>query len=414
MLMPIRPLPLAPSPVPLQAETGVTAALGFHASGLHCGVRRNRSDLALIVSDRPASAAAVFTTNLVKAAPVLVSQAHLLASGGMARGIVINAGNANACTGEHGMQAARAMAAETARLLGVPDCEVLVSSTGVIGEKLPVERILAALPRAAGSLSSSGGLDAANAILTTDTCTKQAVRTVITAQGCSYTMGGVAKGSGMIHPNMATTLGFVTTDAAIAPAMLQASLRRATERSFNRITVDGDTSTNDMVGILANGASGAVIDDAELPAFEAALTDLLTDLARQVARDGEGATRLVTIDVTGAKCEEDAVQVAKTIATSPLVKTAIYGRDANWGRIIAAAGRSGVHVVAERMSITANGLSLLQPGLNASFSEEEALKRLSQDEVTLTIDLGLGDCSATVWTCDLTPGYVTINAAYRS
>jgi len=412
--MPVHPQPLSPSAVPARSDTGVTAALGFDACGLHCGVRRNRPDLALIVSDRPACAAAVFTTNLVKAAPVLVSQANLRASGGIARGIVVNAGNANACTGEHGMQAARAMAAETARLLGVPQCEILVSSTGVIGEKLPVERILAALPRAAARLSGTGGLDAANAILTTDTRTKQAVRTLVTARGHRYTIGGVAKGSGMIHPNMATTLGFVTTDARVAPALLQASLRRATERSFNRITVDGDTSTNDMVAVLANGASGATVDDAELPAFEAALTDLLTDLARQVARDGEGATRLVTIDVTGAESEDDAVQVAKTIATSPLVKTAIYGRDANWGRIIAAAGRSGVPVVAERMSIAANGLPLLQPGLNACFSEDEARERLSRDEIGLSVDLGLGSGSATVWTCDLTPGYVTINAAYRS
>ena len=395
------------------APPAVTAARGFRAAGVCCGIRPNRADLALVVSDQPASAAAVFTRNLAQAAPIVSSREHLAASGGRARAIVINAGNANACTGLRGLHAARVTAEAAALCLGLSDEEVLVASTGVIGQQLPVGRILAGLPQAVQALSVAGGADAAAAILTTDLCTKQAVRVVTTPLG-SYTLGGMAKGSGMIHPDMATTLAFVTTDAAVDPAILQQCLSAATERSFNRITVDGDTTTNDTIALLANGASGVTVEDDGVPAFQTALTDLLTELARMVARDGEGATRLVTVTVSGADSEATALAVARTIAGSPLVKTAVHGADANWGRIIAAACRAGVAVDPERMRITLGGVCVLAPGLVSEFSEADAKLALQCDEVAIGVDLGQGSATATTWTCDLTAGYIAINANYRS
>lgn len=392
---------------------GVTAASGFVASGVHCGIRRKKADLALIVSDRPAAAAAVFTTNLAQAAPVLVSRESLQLTGGRARAILVNAGNANACTGEEGLRAARRTVRRTARLLGVPEREVLVASTGVIGQRLPVERIVAGLPSAVSALSRAGGPSAAEAILTTDLATKQYVRTVVTSKG-RYTIGGMAKGSGMIHPNMATTLCFVTTDAAIEPGPMQACLRRATEVSFNRISVDGDTSTNDMVALLANGASGVSVAGPRAARFEECLTEVLTELAKMVVRDGEGATKLITVQVSGGATEESALRVARTIAGSPLVKTAVHGADANWGRIVAAAGRAGVALDPATLGITIGGVHVLRPGYRAEFSEDEARSALERDEVTIGVDLGLGSASARVWTCDLTARYVEINAGYRS
>ena len=300
-----------------------------------------------------------------------------------------------------------------AALLGLSPEHLLVSSTGVIGQKLPLDCILAGLPRAVASLSVEGGDEAAQAILTTDLRVKQSARIVRTDAG-SYTIGGMAKGSGMIHPDMATTLAFLTTDAAVEPALLQACLARATGRSFNRITVDGDTSTNDMIGLLANGASGVKVDQRGVAAFEEALSQVLIELAKMVARDGEGATKLITVEVTGAELEEDALQVARTIATSPLVKTAVHGADANWGRIVAAACRAGVPLEPERLEVSVGGVVVLRPGFASDFSEEEARRGLEAEEVTLTVDLGLGDASAAVWTCDLTAGYVSINAGYRT
>jgi glutamate N-acetyltransferase/amino-acid N-acetyltransferase len=394
--------------------SGVTTAAGFSACGVACGIRRSSLDLALVVSDRPASAAAVFTRNLVLAAPIVVSKEALEQSGGQARAVVVNAGNANACTGPAGEASARETARHAAELLGTKPAEVLVASTGVIGQPLPLEKLLAALPVAVEALSPEGGRDAAVAILTTDTHAKESVRRV-EGEGGRYAIGGMAKGSGMVHPDMATTLAFLTTDAAVSAELLQPMLRRAIDRSFNRLTIDGDTSTNDMVAVLANGASGfTVAGGAAAARFEQALSDLLVELARAVARDGEGATRLITVRVDGAASEDEALQVARTIASSPLVRTAVHGADANWGRIIAAAGRSGVAFDPERVEIRINGLAVLEPGYLSRFSEEEASARLSEEEVVLAVDLGTGRASATTWTCDLTADYVAINAHYRT
>jgi glutamate N-acetyltransferase/amino-acid N-acetyltransferase len=394
--------------------TGVTAAAGFRAAGVRCGIRRQHADLALVVSEQPASAAAVFTRNLVQAAPVVWSKKALEQSGGRARAVVVNSGNANACTGEGGMQAVRATVDEAARLLGLPRREVLVASTGVIGQPLPVGRVVAGLPAAVEALSSHGGADAAEAILTTDTRTKQTERQVGGSEG-GFVLGGMAKGSGMIHPDLATTLAFVTTDAVIEAEVLDAQLRRAVDLSFHRVSVDGDTSTNDMVAVLANGVSGVEVNGgAQAAAFEEALTELLVELAREVARDGEGATRLLEVRVTGAASEHDALRVSRTVSGSPLVRTAVHGADANWGRIVAAAGRAGVDFEPERMTVRLNGLAVLEPGYRSDYSEERASELLSQEEVVLEVDLGSGDAEATTWTCDLTKGYIDINASYRT
>ncbi len=396
--------------------TGVTAARGFKASGVHCGLRFKRADLAIIASDVPAATACVFTTNLVKAAPLLVCQDQLSRNGGMSRALVVNAGNANACTGDQGTRDAWRTVHEAASLLGVAFPEVLVSSTGVIGLPLPMHALLSGLPEAVAALSAAGGSAAATAIQTTDTTLKEAVRVVDGPCG-RYTVGGAAKGSGMIHPNMATTLGFVTSDAFLPPAVLQTVLRRATARSFNRISVDGDTSTNDMVVVMANGASGVRLregDRDQLAEFEVALTEVLVDLAKQVAADGEGATRLVTITVRGAASEADALQIGRTIATSQLVKTAIHGADANWGRILAAAGRAGVVFDPASARIVCNGLELLDRNYRSDFDEIEASEHLARDEVEIVFEIASGDAEATVWTCDLSREYVTINASYRS
>ncbi len=394
----------------VRRDTGVTAPAGFVASGVHCGIRRDSPDLALVVSEHEGSAAAVFTRNLVQAAPVVLSRAALEASGGRAQAVVVNAGNANACTGEQGDRAARRTAESLAGLLDLSPDRVLVASTGVIGPQLPVERLIAKLPAAVAALSVEGGADAAEAILTTDTCRKECVRRVDDPGG-SYTIGGMVKGSGMIHPDMATTLAFVTTDAVVPAGTLRAILRRATDRSFNRLTVDGDTSTNDMIAVLANGAAGI---EAAVDGFERTLTEVLVEMARAIARDGEGATRLVTVRVTGAAGEPDALAVARTVAGSLLVKTAIYGADANWGRIAAAAGRAGVALRPEALTVRINGLTVLSPGYVSNYSEEEASARLAKDEVVLEVDLAAGAAEATTWTCDLTPGYIHINADYRT
>jgi glutamate N-acetyltransferase/amino-acid N-acetyltransferase len=392
----------------VRSAIGVTAARGFRAAGVHCGIRNHHPDVAIVASDRPASAAAVFTTNAVKAAPLLYNEASLQRTNGRARAIVINSGAANACTGEQGDRAAAWMATETAQHLDLGPDEVLVASTGVIGVQLPLDKLAEGITKAAAELSKDGGPAAARAILTTDTRIKESVRTV-----GDYSVGGMAKGSGMIHPDMATTLAFVTTDAAIEQEALRDALRRATDRSFNRITVDGDTSTNDMIIVLANGASGVAVGAGD-EAFLTALTEVLIDLAREVARDGEGASRLITVRITGAATEADALAVAGTVAGSPLVKTAVYGADANWGRVVAAAGRAGVPVDGSKMTLRFSGYEVLGPDYHSDYSEGEATERLSQDEVEIWLDLGMGDDEATMWTCDLTRGYIDINAGYRT
>ena len=398
---------------------GVTRALGFTASGTHCAIRKKAPDLAVIASDRVASAACVYTRNQVQAAPILACRQAMERSGGRARAIVVNSGNANACTGEQGLLAARRTAAEAARLLGEPRAGldpslVLVASTGVIGQQLPVEKLVEGLPRAIAALSVAGHDAAAKAIMTTDLVQKESGRDIALPSGQRARLGGMAKGSGMIHPDMATTLAFATTDAAIAPGLLQELLRAACDRTFNRISVDGDTSTNDMIALLANGASGAPVGESEAPAFLEALTGLLLDLALMIARDGEGATKLISVAVTGARSEADALKVSRTIASSPLVKTAIAGADANWGRIVAAVGRAGVEIAPERLSVRLGDVLVLEPGYVSRHSEEAATAEVKKDTVAIVVDLGLGSAEATTWTCDLTHGYIDINASYRS
>jgi len=399
-----------------ECEGGVTAPRGFTAAGVHCGVKRNKKDLALVVSSVPSHAAAMFTRNSVPAAPILVDRQQLR-TGSAVRVLVVNSGNANACTGERGLNDAWTMVRETARAVGVPEREVLVSSTGVIGQYLPMEKVTAGIAAAALAVSPAGGTDAADAIMTTDTFRKElAVR--VDLGGVTATLGGMAKGSGMIAPNMATMLGFVTTDAAVHPALLQRALRDAVDRSFHRITVDGDTSTNDMVAILANGMAGntpvEAADDPRYAAFAGALEHLLVRLAKMVVVDGEGATKFVEIEVRGAASEDDAVRAARAVANSSLVKTAIHGEDANWGRILAAVGNAGIPFDPAQTAISIGTVPVLRPPYVIDFSEEEAKQVLSQKEVRILVDLHAGEGSALFWTCDLSKEYVAINANYRS
>lgn len=395
---------------------GVTAPKGFAAAGVHCGVKKSRKDLAILFSETPARCAALFTTNRVPAAPVIVDREQLKRSDLM-RAIVVNSGNANACTGERGLQDAWEMASVAAAALELPVDQILVSSTGVIGQYLPMERICGGIVEAARGLGAGNGAEAAEAIMTTDTFIKQvALRTEI--EGRIVTFGGMAKGSGMIAPNMATMLAFVATDAAIDGAALRAALKSAGDRSFNRITVDGDTSTNDMVAVLANGRAG----NAEITAaagnsyavFLAALEHLLVRLSKMIVTDGEGATKLIEIRVTEAASEEAAVLAARAIANSNLVKTAIHGEDANWGRIIAAVGYSGIAFAPEEVEIFFDQVPILGRNYRIDFSEAEAARVLARREFTLTVRLNQGSSSATFWTCDLSKEYVAINANYRS
>jgi len=399
-----------------ECDHGITGPLGFTAAGIHCGIKKGKKDLALIVSDIPAHAAAVFTTNKVAAAPVLVDREQLETSGTVTA-VVINSGNANACTGDRGLQDAWRMVEETASAVGTKRSQVLVSSTGVIGQYLPMEKVISGITKVTGHLSADGNTDAAEAIMTTDTFSKElGVRFDIS--GTTVTIGGMAKGSGMIAPNMATMLGFVTTDAAIQPDLLRTALRRATDRSFNRITVDGDTSTNDMVVLLANGAAGnrplLTVDDAEYGIFYQALEYLLVRLAKMIVVDGEGATKLVEVCVTGADTEEEAAKAARAVANSNLVKTAIHGEDANWGRILAAVGYSGISFDPAAVEIFFNHVPILRQQYDIDFSEEDAKQVLAGKELTITIDLHKGTESASFWTCDLSREYVSINANYRT
>jgi glutamate N-acetyltransferase/amino-acid N-acetyltransferase len=333
------------------------------------------------------------------------------------RAIVVNSGNANACTGDRGMKDAWAMVGATASALNVGPGEVLVSSTGVIGQFLPITAITDGIKRAATVLSPEGGGSAAEAIITTDTFVKEHALE-FDCDGVRVTMGGMAKGSGMIAPNMATMLAFVTTDAAVSPAVLRSALSRAADRSFNRISVDGDTSTNDMVAVLANGESGAQpltqVGGPHYKAFYAALEQMLVTLSKMIVKDGEGATKFIEINVTGAADEASAVRAARAIANSNLVKTAIHGEDANWGRILAAVGYSGIDFDPAKVEIFFGGVPILRRNYTIDFSEEEAKKVLSRKEITITVSLQQGEGSASFWTCDLSKAYVDINANYRT
>jgi glutamate N-acetyltransferase/amino-acid N-acetyltransferase len=392
---------------------GVTTPQGFRAAGVSAGVKARGLDLALLVSDRPAAAAAVFTTNLAQAAPVVVSRDHLRRSGGLARAIVVNSGCANACTGKAGLEVARDMATATARLVGCPDEQVLVSSTGVIGVALDVDKIRRALPAAMTALAADQGALAARAIMTTDPFPKEAAA-YVTLGGRDVAIGGMAKGSGMIEPNMATMLGFVTTDAAVPAPLLDRALREAVNDSFNAITVDGECSTNDCVMVLANGSSGVTIDETRYAAFAHALGTVCLRLAIGIVRGGEGATKLVTVTVTGGATRAEARQAAKAIANSLLVKTAIHGGDPNWGRLIAVAGRAGVAFELSRASVTIGSIVLFRNGQPHDEAAPEAAAYLKNDEIAVQVDLGAGTASSTVWTCDLSAEYVRINAEYRT
>jgi glutamate N-acetyltransferase/amino-acid N-acetyltransferase len=398
----------------------ITRVSGFRAAGVACGLKQSGGpDLALVVCDRPAAAAGVFTANAFRAAPVLYDAA-LLGRTPTVRAVVINAGNANACTGEQGLRDAEAMARLVERELGLPPDSVLVMSTGVIGHLLPMEKVGQGIREAVRALSPVGGAEAARAIITTDLVTKEAyVR--LKVGSAQVAIGGMTKGSGMIHPALvrlhATMLAVIVTDARISAPALQAALEAAVAVSFNRITVDGDTSTNDTVLLLASGAAGdgdIVAGSDDFAAFQAGLTDVCVLLARQIARDGEGATRLVEITVRGAASDADAERAAKTVATSPLVKTAIFGADPNWGRILAAVGRSGAQVDPARAGLWLGTHQLVARGTPLPFDREAARALLKQPEVGIAVDLGLGTGQATVWTCDLSYKYVEINAEYHT
>jgi len=385
---------------------------GFRSSGIHCGVKRERPDLALLVSDVPASAAGVFTTNKVQAAPVRYTRRAVAA--GRAQAIVVNSGNANACTGEAGLEDAAEMARLTGGALGLDAALVLVASTGVIGVPLPMEAIRRGIPRAAAALEPDGTA-AAEAIRTTDKFPKTAaVRLEI--GGVEVTIGGMAKGAGMIHPNLATTLCFLTTDAALPPAVLRGALQRAVAESFNSITVDGDTSTNDTVLLLANGrAGGAPITNGEaFSRFTAGLTLVASELAKMVVSDGEGATKLVEIRVDGALSDAEAHQAAMTVANSLLVKTALHGGEPNWGRILAALGRSGVEMAEETTDVFFGDLAIVRGGLGVPGVWDAAAAALEGKEVTIGIRLGVGTGAAHAWTSDLSEEYVRINGSYTT
>ncbi len=398
---------------------GVCAAKGFQANGVHCGIRKNRTkrDLALIYSQTKASAAAVYTTNLVKGAPLTVTKANI--ADGWAQAVICNSGNANTCNA-NGIEIARGMCALLGEKLGIPPKDVVVASTGVIGQPLSLEPIRNGLDPLVEGLAFNNSRVAAEAIMTTDVITKEiAVEFELGGKTCR--MGGIAKGSGMIHPNMATMLVFITTDAAISPAMLQKALSGDVGNTFNMISIDGDTSTNDMVTVLANGMAGndtILEDNGDFSVFMKALNTVNVHLCRMIASDGEGATKLLECKVEGAKDETNAKTVAKSVICSSLTKAAMFGADANWGRILCAIGYSGAQVDVNRVEVEfespKGSITVCQNGAGVDFSEELAKEILLEEEITIHVRLGDGDACATAWGCDLTYDYVKINGDYRT
>ncbi|MDY3225163.1 MAG: bifunctional glutamate N-acetyltransferase/amino-acid acetyltransferase ArgJ [Candidatus Faecousia sp.] len=400
-------------------EGGVCAAKGFSANGVHCGIRKNQTkkDLSLIFSSVPASAAAVYTTNLVKGAPLTVTKEHL--ANGIAQAVICNSGNANTCNA-NGMEIAEEMSALAAKALGISADDMIVASTGVIGQPLSIEPIAAGLPELVAGLSPEGGKAAAEGIMTTDTVMKE-VAVEFTLGGKTCRLGGIAKGSGMIHPNMATMLVFLTTDAAISPAMLQKALSGDIAGTFNMLSIDGDTSTNDMVAVLANGLAGNPCIDAEgedFGAFMKALNTVTIALCRKIAGDGEGATKLLECKVTGAADLDTAKTVAKSVICSSLLKAAMFGADANWGRVLCAIGYSGANVDVNKVDVafrsTAGTVDVCKNGAGLDFSEETAKTVLLEKEIEILVELHSGDAAATAWGCDLTYDYVKINGDYRT
>jgi glutamate N-acetyltransferase / amino-acid N-acetyltransferase len=395
-------------------RSGITSPKGFIAAGIHCGIKKVKRDLALIVSTSPATAAGVFTLNKVQAAPVVICKEHLCKSKTF-KAIVINSGNANACTGQRGYDDAVIMAKVTAKELNIMPEEVFVSSTGVIGEQLPMEKIVNGIKKAVKHLDAGEHENAAKAIMTTDTFPKSISSTFI-IDGKNVSIGGISKGSGMIHPNMATMLAFVTTDASIKTDLFQSLLKKVTDKTFNKIIVDGDTSTNDMVIALANGQSEINIEPEteSYRIFEEQLYYILKKLAVDIVKDGEGATKLVEINVEGALNNNDADKAARTVALSPLVKTAIHGEDANWGRIIAAVGYSGIEFNPDKFEIYISGQQILKQNYKVALSIQDANQTLKSNEINLLLKLNVGTGKATCWTCDLSAEYVKINGSYRS
>ena len=395
-------------------EGGVTAPGGFRAAGVACGLKSAGLDLALLACGEAASAAGIFTTNRAVAAPVLVSRAQLAQSGGRARAVVVNSRCANACTGDAGMAAAREMVAATARAVGCDPALVLVASTGVIGMRLDVPKVVRGVEEAARRLARDGHRAAAEAIMTTDRGPKERAVRVTTPAG-TFSIGGMVKGAGMIEPLMATMLGFLTTDAGLDPALLRRALVEAADDTFHAITVDGESSTNDTVFLLASGASGVSIDAALYPVFVEALGGLCADLAKDIVRGGEGATRLVEVRVAGAQSAADARRTARLIANSLLVKTALHGGDPNWGRLLAVAGRAGVAFDQAHARVRIGPAELFADATVFGDREADAAAHLRAPEVEVAVDLGTGGGgAATVWTCDLSAEYVRINADYRT
>jgi len=400
-------------------EGGVCAAKGFRANGVHCGIRKNHSkkDLSLIFSTVPASAAAVYTTNLVKGAPLTVTKNHI--ANGTAQAVICNSGNANTCNA-NGIEIAEKMSALAASALGISADDVVVASTGVIGQPLSIDPIAAGLPELVAGLSDNGSETAAEGIMTTDTVRKE-VAVEFTLGGKTCRLGGIAKGSGMIHPNMATMLVFLTTDAAISPAMLQKALSGDIANTFNMLSIDGDTSTNDMVTILANGLAGnpEVTEEGEdFTAFMQALNSVTIALCRKIAGDGEGATKLLECKVTGAADLATAKTVAKSVICSSLLKAAMFGADANWGRVLCAIGYSGADVDVNKVDVAfsspAGTVAVCKDGAGLNFSEEKAKQVLLEKEIEILVELNSGDAVSTAWGCDLTYDYVRINGDYRT
>jgi glutamate N-acetyltransferase/amino-acid N-acetyltransferase len=396
-------------------DGGITAPTGFRSAAVHCGIKAKAGalDLMVLAVDTFASAAAIFTTNLAKAAPVLVSKHHLEITHGTACAIVVNSGCANACTGDDGLANARRMAQEVAFDLGCEPERVLVASTGVIGVHLKMDRLVPGIHKACSTLAHGNGHEAAVAIMTTDPFPKEYSVSVATSRG-SFAVGGMAKGSGMIEPNMATMLGFLTTDAQVPADLLQRALVASARDTFNAITVDGECSTNDSLFAMASGTSGIVIDEALYSALVEAFLTVSRQLAVGIVRGGEGATKLIAITVHGARTADDARQVARTIANSPLVKTAVHGADPNWGRIVCAAGRSGVALDINRMTVRIGGVLLFENGLPHDDAAPQAEALLKHDIVDIDVSLGAGDAAATIWGCDLSAEYVRINGEYRT
>lgn len=394
---------------------GITAPLGFKAAGFSCGVKESgRKDLALVYSEKPAQAAAVFTTNQVVAAPVLVSQKAL--SGHTAQAIVVVSGNANACTGKQGIKDAEEMAQLAGEALHILPSSVVVGSTGLIGAPLPMKKVKKGILTAAGDLKKEGGATAAEAIMTTDTCSKE-IAVQFELEGSKVTLGGMAKGSGMIAPGLATMLAFIATDISISGGFLQQCLEKVVDKTFNAILVDGDMSTNDMVVAMANGMAGGgeVLPRSKAArSFEQALGLVCEKLARKIVKDGEGATKFIEVLVLGAKSDKEAKVAAKAVAGSNLVKTAFFGEDANWGRIVAALGASQAQVDSGKVAIYFDNAQIVKQGQGVSFNESQVKKLLKNSEILLKIDLGLGSGKAIVWTTDLSYDYVRLNAAYQT